>query len=103
MQAAQGLGLRETLAYHWADGTERVVDFALHPIRDHQGQILFLHPTGVDITDLKRAEENYRTLAETLDAEVRARTSELEQRNVEVVRQSDLLRSLSQPFIAGPG
>ena len=38
----------------------------------------------MDITDLKRAEENYRTLAETLDAEVRARTSELEQRNVEV-------------------
>jgi PAS domain S-box-containing protein len=88
MQAAQGTPFREILSYHWADGTERVVDFAVHPIVDHQGQILFLHPTGVDITDLKRAEENYRNLAETLDAEVRARTSE-------VVQQSEQLRDLS--------
>jgi PAS domain S-box-containing protein len=88
MQAAQGNPFREILSYHWADGTERMVDFAVHPIVDHQGQILFLHPTGVDITDLKRAEENYRNLAETLDGEVRARTSE-------VVQQSEQLRDLS--------
>ncbi len=94
-QAALGVPYRENLTYHWADGTERLVDFALHPIRDHQGQIIFLHPTGIDITDLKRAEENYRTLVETLDAQVQARTRELEARNVEVVRQSELLRELS--------
>src|SRR5450631_3880060 len=88
MQAAQGIPYRELLSYHWADDTERIVDFALHPIVDHQGQILFLHPTGVDITDLKRAEEKYRDLAETLDAEVRVRTSE-------VVQQSEQLRDLS--------
>jgi PAS domain S-box-containing protein len=88
MQAAQGVPYRELLSYHWADDTERIVDFALHPIVDHQGQILFLHPTGVDITDLKRAEEKYRDLAETLDAEVRVRTSE-------VVQQSEQLRDLS--------
>ena len=81
-QAAGGTPFRETLTYHWADGTERIVEFAVHPILDQEGNILFLHPTGVDITELKRAEENYRTLAETLDGEVRARTSELEQRNV---------------------
>ena len=98
-QAAQGVPYRETLTYHWADGTDRLVDFALHPILDDQGQILFLHPTGVDITDLKRAEERYRTLAETLDAEVRIRTSELEQRNVEVVQQSELLRDLSSRLL----
>ena len=92
MQAAQGTPYRETLTYHWADDTERVVDFAVHPIRDHQGQILFLHPTGVDITDLKRAEEKYRTLAETLDAEVRVRTSE-------VVQQSEQLRDLSSRLL----
>ncbi len=92
VQAAQGTAYRETLPYHWADDTERLVDFAIHPIRDHQGQILFLHPTGVDITDLKRAEENYRSLAATLDAEVRLRTSE-------VVRQSELLRDLSSRLL----
>jgi PAS domain S-box-containing protein len=99
LQAAQGEPFRETLTYHWADGTERLVDFAIHPIFDDAGNILFLHPTGVDITDLKRAEENYRILAETLDAEVRLRTKELEQRNVEVVQQSEQLRDLSSRLL----
>jgi PAS domain S-box-containing protein len=93
--AARGIPYQEILNYHWADGTERVVDFGLHPILDDQGKILFLHPTGVDITELKRAEEKYRTLAETLDAEVRVRTNELEKRNIEVIQQSEQLRDLS--------
>jgi hypothetical protein len=80
------------LTYHWADDTERLVDFAVHPIRDDQGKILFLHPTGVDITDLKRAEEKYRTLAESLDAEVRIRTTE-------IVQQAEQLRDLSSRLL----
>jgi PAS domain S-box-containing protein len=90
--AAQGVPYRETLPYSWADGTERMVDFALYPIRDHESKILFLHPTGVDITDIKQAEEKYRDLAESLDAEVRVRTSE-------VVQQSEQLRDLSSRLL----
>ena len=37
--------------YWVADGTERIVDFAMHPIRDGSGSVRFLHPTGVDITE----------------------------------------------------
>jgi len=96
LRAAEGVAGRETLPYLWADGSEHLMDFAVHPIRDNQGRILFVHPTGVDITEIKRTEENYRRLAESLDAEVRARTSELEQRNVEIVRQSELLQDFSQ-------
>ncbi len=99
LKAARGLPYEGMLTYHWADGTERVVNFGLHPIRDHEGKILFLHPTGVDITDLKRAEEDYRKLAESLDAEVRARTRELEIRNADVVRQSEQLRDLSRRLL----
>ena len=91
-QAALGTTYRENLTYHWADDTEHLVDFALHPIRDEQGRILFLHPSGVDITELKRTEEQYRMLAETLDAEVRARTSE-------IVQQSEQLRDLSSRLL----
>jgi signal transduction histidine kinase len=97
--AAQGTPYREILDYSWADGTERLVDFALYPIRDNEGKIIFLHPTGVDITDLKRAEENSRKLAETLELEVRARTRELEERNVAILRQSEQLRDLSQTLL----
>jgi PAS domain S-box-containing protein len=92
LQAAQGTPYRENLTYHWADDTERLVDFAVHPIRDDQGKILFLHPTGVDITDLKRAEGKYRTLAESLDAEVRIRTTE-------IVQQAEQLRDLSSRLL----
>ncbi len=93
--AAAGTPFRETLHYSWADGTERIVDFALYPIFDQDGKVIFLHPTGVDITELKNAEEKSRKLAETLDAEVRDRTRELEIRSADVVRQSEQLRELS--------
>jgi len=92
---AEGTPYRETLHYSWADGTERLVDFTLYPILDQDGDVIFLHPTGVDITDQKRAEEKSRQLAETLEAEVQARTAELEKRNLDVLRQSELLREFS--------
>jgi PAS domain S-box-containing protein len=43
-----------------ADGSERIVDFAMHPIRDRAGTIMFLHPTGIDITERKRIEAALR-------------------------------------------
>jgi PAS domain S-box-containing protein len=96
---AQGLPYRELLHYSWSDGAERLVNFALYPIRDDQGEVLFLHPTGVDVTDLKNAENSYRELAERLDAEVRARTTELEKRNADVVAQAEQLRELSRRLL----
>ncbi len=98
-QAAAGTPYREVLTYLCADGSERVVEFALHPIRNHKGEILFLHPTGVDITDLKLAQDKYRRLAESLDVEVQDRTRELEERNRDVLKQSEQLRELSHRLI----
>lgn len=92
---AVGAPYREVLRYSFADGSQRLMQFALYPIIDEKGQVIFLHPTGVDITDQKRTEENYRRLAETLDAEVRARTREVEQRNADVVKQAEQVRDLS--------
>ena len=57
--AAEGTPFREMLHYSWADGTDRIVDFALYPIFDQDGKVIFLHPTGVDITELKNAEEKF--------------------------------------------
>lgn len=55
-QAASGVAFREELRYWVADGGERVVDFAMHPILDRSGAVMFLHPSGVDITERKRIE-----------------------------------------------
>jgi PAS domain S-box-containing protein len=59
-QAAAGAVFREELRYWMADGSERVVDFAMHPIRDASGAVVFLHPTGIDITERKRIEAALR-------------------------------------------
>jgi PAS domain S-box-containing protein len=59
-EAASGGIFRKELPYWLADGSERVVDFAMHPIRGGDAIIHFLHPTGIDITDRTRAEEALR-------------------------------------------
>ena len=52
--------------------------------------------THLKLSRLRReGEERYRQLAETLEAQVRARTRELEERNAEVLSQSQQLRELS--------
>jgi PAS domain S-box-containing protein len=76
-QAAQGTPYREELLYHWADGSERVVDFALHPVRDDQDRVIFLHPTGTDITERKQTEEELRNARAELEKRVEERTAEL--------------------------
>jgi PAS domain S-box-containing protein len=105
-RAAQGVAYMETLHYHWADGTQRLVDFGLYPIVDPEGKVIFLHPTGIDITEraraeeeLRKSEEKLRTLAEELETQVHSRTRELEQRNAEVLQQSEQLSDLSHRLL----
>ena len=61
-QAAAGEVFRETLPYWVSDGSERIVDFVMHPIVDEAGVVRFLHPTGIDITERVEAEEALRAL-----------------------------------------
>ena len=66
-QAAAGQTFRAEMPYFVADGSERMADVTILPIRDDTGRVLFLAPTGVDITDRKRAEadrEKFVTLIE---------------------------------------
>jgi CheY-like chemotaxis protein len=65
------------------------------PLFDDKGEIIEWFGAASDITGRKDAEEKYRKLAETLDAKVRARTRDLEERNAEIVRQSEQVRELS--------
>ena len=75
--AAAGAAFREELSYWLANGTERIVDFAMHPIRDSAGNVIYLHPTGIDVTERKQVEEARR---QSVEAE-RAARAEAERAN----------------------
>jgi PAS domain S-box-containing protein len=67
-QAAAGETFRVEMPYFVGDGSERVADVIILPIRDQAGRVMFLAPTGTDITDRKRAEadrERFVTVIES--------------------------------------
>ncbi len=78
-------------------GERRQMETHAAPLRNPDGTV-HLAVTR-EVSERRRAEENYRELAETLEAEVRVRTVELENRNVEVLRQSELLREFSRRLL----
>ena len=65
-QAAAGEAFRAEMPYFIADGSRRMVDLVIPPIKDEMGHVLFLAPIGTDITERKRLEDELRQLAENL-------------------------------------
>jgi PAS domain S-box-containing protein len=72
--------------------SEEDVDLSLTIAR----QIAFAISRNRSDEALRRSEERFRNLSETLDAEVRARTLELEERNAQVLEGAESLRDLSR-------
>lgn len=64
--AAAGETFRGELPYFVADGSERLADVTILPIKDEAGRVVFIAPTGVDITERRRLEDNLRKLAADL-------------------------------------
>lgn len=88
------------------DGTLLDVSLTISPVRDGTGRVVGASKVARDVTAqvrteqaLRQSEERFRKLSESLDAEVRARTQQLEERNVDVLRQSELLRDLSRRLL----
>jgi PAS domain S-box-containing protein len=65
-QAAAGQTYRAEMPYFVADGSKRMVDFILLPIKNESGRILFLAPTGIDITQRRQLENELRSSAAEL-------------------------------------
>jgi PAS domain S-box-containing protein len=86
--AAGGTPFLKTLPYRKSDGLKRMTDFAIHPIRDTDGKIVFLHPIGMDVTERLEAQSRAdflgrltQKLAPLIDAQEinRVATSEIGQ------------------------
>ena len=98
------------------DGSLLELSLTISPVRDSTGKVIGASKVARDVSERKRterqlqenqerlkaeaellrkSEERFRELSERLDHEVRVRTAELEERNAEVLRQSEQLRELS--------
>jgi PAS domain S-box-containing protein len=67
-QAIAGRTFRGETPYFVADGSERIADITIVPIKDEAEKVLFVAATGIDITDRKRAEadrQKFVTLVES--------------------------------------
>jgi len=64
VHALQGKVCQDELSYWLADGTERIADFAMSPVRNEAGNIIFVVPTGMDITQRRESEDREKREAE---------------------------------------
>jgi len=88
------------------DGSELDISLTISPVKDRLGRVTGASKVARDITgrkqierELRERQAELRTLAEGLETQVRIRTQELEQRNTEILQQSDQLRELSNRLL----
>ena len=70
-KAAEGESVREECRFCMADGSIRVADRTLTPVKDAHGNVQMIVATGLDMTEAKE-------LRDGLEAKVKERTAELE-------------------------
>lgn len=67
--AAAGKLVHDEAIHIAKDGSIHTIDFTLKPVKNEQGQVIFLIPEGRDITERKEAEEKLRLLNQKILAE----------------------------------
>ncbi len=106
-QAIAGSTFRGETPYFVADGSERTADITIVPIKDEGGKVLFVAPTGIDITDRKRAEadrQKFVTLVETSSdfigiADLQGATLFINRAGLEMVGLDDLEQARGRPWV----
>ena len=86
--AAKGVVVREECQYVLRDGTVRFADRTLNPVQNERGAVVMIVASALDITE-------HRQLRGMLEGRVRERTGELEMKNLELMRQTEVVRELS--------
>jgi len=108
-RAALGEVIRFDIPARAVGDRQLLIDFMLAPVRDEHGTIRWLVPSGLDITDRRRAEEEVRALNATLEHRVDERTAQVRQlaRALTLAEQDErgriahVLHDDLQPTLAG--
>jgi PAS domain S-box-containing protein len=87
-RAARGEMVREECYFYLPDGSKRFADRSLNPVIDDAGNIVMVVGSGLDMTEQKE-------LRERLEAHVKLRTQELEEKNQILLEQAETVRELS--------
>jgi PAS domain S-box-containing protein len=94
-------GLVDETPYTSPTGQSGYYEYIFRPVFDIGGHVEFVVGSTRNITERKRIEEElrksqeqYRQLAESLETKISARTAEIEARNTEALLQSERLRDL---------
>jgi PAS domain S-box-containing protein len=87
-RAAGGELVREECYFCLADGSRRYAHRTLSPVLDEAGNLVMIVATALDITEQKE-------LREELEARVKQRTQELEDKNAALLEQAGTVRQLS--------
>jgi PAS domain S-box-containing protein len=98
--------IKDETPYQSPTGAGGYYEYIFSPVLDHHGNVEMVAGSTREISERKRVErelqlsqERYRALAESLEQQVKDRTLELEQRNNDVLTQSEQLRLLSLRLI----
>ncbi len=83
------------LVHHRPDGSPVTVASIWRLHRDPQGRPVRILESNTDITKRKEAELAQKELREQLEERVRERTSDLEEKNADLLRHTELVRQLS--------
>ena len=105
LRQGERIGHYETVRVR-KDGKKLDISLAISPLKDAAGRIIGASKVARDITGriqaeqaLRESEERLRKLTDGLESQVRDRTYELEQRNADVLQQSEQLRELSKRLL----
>jgi PAS domain S-box-containing protein len=105
VQAIQGTTFRAEVPFFLADGSERIADVTILPIKDEKGQVLFVAPTGIDITERKRAEADRQRFVTLVEAstdfigisDLQGKPSFINRAGLEMVGLDDLEQARRMP------
>jgi PAS domain S-box-containing protein len=77
------------------DGTAIDISITISPVKDAAGRVIGASKVGRDISERKQTEARLKELHDHLELRVSERTAELQEKNQELVKQTEVVRDLS--------